>query len=358
MFKKICLIGLIAAAFSFAQEEGETYIRNICDTLPKSATPRVELKMTRVDVTQWYGSKDLSKKDSSSVKHYESYEAVKPFRNKVLLSLPVSITAACAETKYNLYKYVEWDQSGAEWNLNTENDDYATVIYDINMIEFPGYDSSNAYNILAMKKGSLPTDGAYSSGELLVSKTFELQFDWWYTIAAYKTENTKTDDSGKTVVTTSWKMNYANTMDSASSVNSAVAGLKVPDSVSKVQYQQFHVVLSDPNKNVVASSSSEAASSSSVASSSSETASSSSIASSSSEEKSSSSEASSSSVEESSSSEGTTVIGRVEASPRAFKAREIRRLDGSKIKAGEALVPGVYYVKGMDGRWKKQVELP
>ena len=358
MFKKICLIGLIAAAFSFAQEEGETYIRNICDTLPKSATPRIELKMTRVDVTQWYGSNDLSKKDSSSVKRYESYEAVKPFRNKVLLSLPVSITAACAETKYNLYKYVEWDQSGAKWDLNTENDDYATVIYDINMIEFPGYDSSNAYNILAMKKGSLPTDGAYSSGELLVSKTFELQFDWWYTIAAYKTETTKTDSSGKTVVTTSWKMNYANTMDSASSVNSAVAGLKVPEDVSKIQFQQFHVVLSDPNKNMVASSSSEAASSSSVASSSSETASSSSIASSSSEEKSSSSEASSSSVEESSSSEGTTVIGRVEASPRAFKAREIRRLDGSKIKAGEALVPGVYYVKGMDGRWKKQVELP
>ena len=48
MFKKICLIGFIAAALSFAQEETETYIRNICDTLPNSATPLVELKMAYV----------------------------------------------------------------------------------------------------------------------------------------------------------------------------------------------------------------------------------------------------------------------------------------------------------------------
>lgn len=357
MFKKICLIGLIAAAFSFAQEEGETYIRNICDTLPKSATPRVELKMTRVDVTQWYGSKDLSKKDSSSVKRYESYEAIKPYQNDLAVSLPYSITAACAETKYNLYKIAEWNQSKTSWDLNEDNDDYATYIMDVNMVEFPGYDASNSYNILAMKKGSLPTDGAYSSGELLVSKTFELQFDWWYTYATYKIETT-VERNDTIYISTKWKKSYSYGLDSLSSVKNAIKGLDVPDSVSKIQFQQFHVVLSDPNKNVVASSSSEAASSSSVASSSSEAASSSSIASSSSEEKSSSSEASSSSVEESSSSEGTTVIGRVEASPRAFKAREIRRLDGSKIKAGEALVPGVYYVKGMDGRWKKQVKLP
>jgi hypothetical protein len=134
-------------------------------------------------------------------------------------------------------------------------------------------------------------------------------------------------------------------MDSLSSVTTAVKNLKVPDSVSKVQYQQFHVVLTDPNKKT-------ATSSSSVASSSSETASSSSVASS-------SSEASSSSVEESSSSQGTTSIARLESSPHAFgNVREVRRLDGSVVKSSETLVPGVYYVKGMDGRWKKQVELP
>ncbi len=350
MFKKICLIGLIAAAFSFAQEEGETYIRNICDTLPNSATPRVELKMAYVDVGQWYGSKDLSKKDSSSVKRYKSYESIKPFRDKkISLSLPYSITASCAETQYNLYKIAQWNESSLSWDLNADNDDYATYIMDVNMVEFPGYDASNSYNILAMRKGSLPQDGSYKAENLMVSRTFEFQFDWWYTYTAY------------TVVSTTsikWKMTASYGLDSLSSLTNALKSLDIPDSISKIQIHQFHVVLSDPNKNVVASSSSEAASSSSVASSSSEAASSSSIASSSSEEKSSSSEASSSSVEESSSSEGTTVIGRVEASPRAFKAREIRRLDGSKIKAGEALVPGVYYVKGVDGRWKKQVELP
>ena len=364
MIKKICLIGFAAAAISFAQEETGTYIRNICDTLPASATPKVELRLAYVDDTQWFGSKDLSKKDSSFVKRYQDYESVKPFRNKVSLSLPVSITAECAETQFNLYKYAEWDQTKTTWTLNAQNDDYATQIMDINLVQFPGYDASNAYNILAMRKGSLPEDGAYKSGELLVSKTFEFQFDWWLTIAAYKTESTRTNDQGGTDKITSWQIQYANTMDSLSSVTTAVKNLKVPDSVSKVQYQQFHVVLTDPNKKTatssssVASSSSETASSSSVASSSSEV-SSSSVASSSSKEKSSSSEASSSSVEESSSSQGTTSIARLESSPRAFgNVREVRRLDGSVVKSSETLVPGVYYVKGMDGRWKKQVELP
>jgi len=136
-------------------------------------------------------------------------------------------------------------------------------------------------------------------------------------------------------------------MDSISSVTTAVNALKTPDSDSKVQFQQFHVVLTDPNKKIVPSSSSSVPESSS----SSEAKSSSSVASSSSEQ-------SSSSEVESSSSEHTTAIGRLVNAPRAFKAREIRRLDGTRIKAGEALVPGVYYVKGVDGRWKKQVELP
>ena len=189
------------------------------------------------------------------------------------------------------------------------------------------------------------------SSELLVSRTFELQFDWWYTIAAYKIETTGMNEQGQAFVTESWRMRYSNTMDSLSSVKNTVENLNLPDSVTKIQIHQFHVVLTDPNKNQPVSSSSEALSSS-------EATSSSSVVSSSSEEKSSSSDVSSSSVEESSSSEGTTALGRLDVAPRAFNAREIRRLDGTRIKAGEALVPGVYYVKGLDGRWKKQVELP
>jgi hypothetical protein len=64
-------------------------------------------------------------------------------------------------------------------------------------------------------------------------------------------------------------------------------------------------------------------------------------------------------VEESSSSQGTTALGRMEKSPRTFgTVRDVRRLDGSRVKVGETLAPGVYYVKGVDGRWKKQIEMP
>ena len=63
-------------------------------------------------------------------------------------------------------------------------------------------------------------------------------------------------------------------------------------------------------------------------------------------------------MEESSSSEETTVLGRMERTPRVFNdSREVRRLDGSIVKQGESLKPGVYYVRGMDGRWKKNVQL-
>ena len=373
--KRILWLIMIVVAFSFAQEETETYIRNICDTLPNSATPLVELKMAYVDVGQWYGSKDLSKKDSSSVKRYKSYESIKPFRDKkISLSLPYSITASCAETQYNLYKIAQWNESSLSWDLNADNDDYATYIMDANMVEFPGYNVSNSYNILAFRKGSLPQDGSYKAEDLMVSRTFEFQFDWWYTYTAY------------TVVSTTsikWKMTASYGLDSLSSLTNALKSLDIPDSISKIQIHQFHVVLTDPNKkevassssamssSSVASSSSEAASSSSVASSTSEASSSSkessssskgsssSIASSSSKAKSSSSEASSASEKKSSSSsKKTTAIDRLVSMPRVFEAREVRRLDGSLVKVGEQLMPGVYYVKGVDGRWKKQVELP
>ena len=132
-------------------------------------------------------------------------------------------------------------------------------------------------------------------------------------------------------------------LDSAEAVSAALAVLNknenVPDTLSKIQVQVLRPVLTDPNKKAVNSSSSVAESSSSEA-------------------KSSSSVVSSSSVEPESS-ESSTAIGRLQATPRAFgAARAIRRLDGSVVKAGEQLVPGVYYVKGVDGRWKKQVELP
>ena len=347
MFKKVCLVGLAAAAFSFAQEE--TYVRNICDTLPSSPTPKVELKLAYVDDTQWFGSRDLSKKDSSTVKRFKDYNSLVPLRNKFSDRIPVSVMASCAETKRNAVKFAEWSESNKAWTLNEDNTDFATYIMDANIVELPGYDPSKAYNFLGYRKGSLPSiEEGFTAEELLISRTYEFQFDWWYTVAAYKVITTKQKDDGSTSQSISWKLSGTIGLDSASSVQAAVDGLQKPDpdTVTKIQYQQFHVVLMDANKipSETVSSSSEAVSSSSVASSSSV-------------ESSSSTESSSSA--EPSSSDSPTAIGRLETSPRAFgAARAVRRLDGSLVKSGEQLVPGIYYVKGADGRWKKQVELP
>ena len=347
MFKKVCLVGLAAAAFSFAQEE--TYVRNICDTLPSSPTPKVELKLAYVDETQWFGSKDLSKTDSSSVNRFKDYKSLVPLRNKFSDRIPVSVMAGCAETKRNAVKFAEWSESNKAWTLNEDNTDFATYIMDANIVELPGYDPSKAYNFLGYRKGSLPSiEEGFTAEELLISRTYEFQFDWWYTVAAYKVITTKQKDDGSTSQSISWKMTSIIAMDSISSVRSAVDTLlkTAPDTLTKIQYQQFHVVLMDANKipSETVSSSSEAVSSSSVASSSSV-------------ESSSSTESSSSA--EPSSSDSPTAIGRLETSPRAFgAARAVRRLDGSLVKSGEQLVPGIYYVKGADGRWKKQVELP
>jgi len=338
MFKKVCLAGLAAAAFSFAQDE--TYVRNICDTLPSSPTPKVELKLAYVDETQWFGSKDMSKTDSSTVKRFEDYESLVPLRNKFSDRIPVSVMAGCAETKMNLVKFAEWSESAKQWTLNTENDDYATLIMDINMVEIPGYNASNSYNLLAFSKGSIPADYSFLAGELLASRTFEFQFDWWYTVAAYRIATGPQSAS--------WAMSSSIAMDSVSSVMNAVEGLGLSDAdtVSKIQYQQFHVVLKDANKMVEEVSSSSAGGAGPWNCGTDPLLSCSSTY------------LSSSSMEESSSSEGTTGLCNRDLTPRIFNnSREVRRLDGSRVRANESLEPGIYYVKGVDGRWIKKVQL-
>ena len=342
MIKKICLVGLMAAAFSFAQEE--TFIRNICDSLPSSATPKVGLKLDRVEETIWYGSRDLKKTDSVKVNRHADYTTITPIIQKIDLRIPYSVDAGCAVSNYNLFKYGEWGQNTKKWTLNDENDDYGTWIIDVNINKIAGFDSSNSYNVLVVKKGGIPEELSFSSNELMVSRTFEFSFESWQAIVVGRVKKvTETEE------VTSLLSGSAFRLDSAEAVAAALAAFNkneaVPDSVSKIQVQVLRPVLTDPNKKVANSSSSVAASSSSEAKSSS------SVASSASTE-------SSSSVT-SSSSDSSTAIGRLETTPRAFgAARAVRRLDGSLVKAGEQLVPGVYYVKGVDGRWKKQVELP
>ena len=338
MFKKIILLVALTLAFSFAGEE--VYVRNICDTLQHS----VNLRMAYIEETQWFGSKDMSKTDSSFVKRYKEIESVVPFREKFNEQIPFYITASCAETDTNTFRYIKREDKKWVVSGEKENQDYATQIMDNNIVQLSGYDPKIYFNFLAFAKGSLPKDDSYSVENLMVSKSFELQFDWWYTVAAYKIVKTYEED-GKTKQSIGWKLSSTIALDSASSVEYAVNGLEKPnpDTVSKIQYQQFHVVLMDekkiPSDEELFSSSSVATSSSSVASSSSE-------------------KSSSSKAEESSSSKGTTAIGRIDVAPQVYGfSREVRRLDGSVVKAGESLAPGVYYVKGFDGRWKKQAVL-
>ncbi len=300
MKRILCLI-MVAMAFSFAQDE--PYIRNICDTL---GAKEVTLQLQQIEETMWYGSKNLFNSDSVKKTVYEGYQELKPLKDKFNgnTKLPVSITTSCTGSRYKLFKYATW--SNAHWALVDDDDQYATMIMDINQYTFSGYDPTNSYNILAVRKGSLPEDNSYSGDELMVSRTFEFNFDWWYSLALYYHGN-------------GYSYASAVAMDSLSAVKSSMKGLNIPDSVSKVQLQVFHGVLVDPNKNQPESSSS---------------------------------------VEESSSSEETTVLGRMERTPRVFNdSREVRRLDGSIVKQGESLKPGVYYVRGMDGRWKKNVQL-
>ena len=322
MFKKVCLAGLVATVFSFAQEETETYIRNICDTLSSSATPKVELKLKRVEETLWYGSRDLKKTDSVKVNLHEDYGSITPIMQKISLRIPYSINAGCVTSNYNLFKYGEWDQNGKKWTLNDENEDYSSWIVDVNIYKIDDFDSTNSYNVLVVKKGGISDDLSFSAEDLMVSRTFEFAFDSWQAIALARV---KKSDGGATLYSGS-----AFRLDSAEAVAAALASLnkrtEIPDTLSKIQVQVLRSVLTDPNKKAVNSSSSVAESSSSV---------------------------------EPASSESSTAIGRLQATPRAFgTARAVRRLDGSVVKSGEQLAPGVYYVKGLDGRWKKQVELP
>lgn len=336
---KFLMAGLTAVVFANAQEVS---IRNVCDTLSLSEKPQVTLELAYVDETRWFGDKTLKKADSTFVTRYTDFTKLKPQHDYFEDKMPFSITAECRETSNNLYKYGVWSKPSTHWNLNDENDDYATFIMDVHENKMAGYDSTNTYNFLVMKQGGLPEDGSFSSGELLVSKTFEFQFDWWFASVAYRITSTRTEISGKdttTYVSGSNKYAGAVGMDSAAVVEAALGALTFPDTLTKVKLQVFHGVLMDERK-IPAKEIAHISSSSDVVSSSSSAADSS-------EEK----------LDESSSS--TTAIGELRAAARMQnETRQVRRLNGTVVLESELLVPGIYYVKDARGVWKKQMVLP
>lgn len=359
---KFLMAGLTAVVFANAQEVS---IRNVCDTLTLSENPQVTLKLAYVDETRWFGDKALKKADSSFVTRFADYTQLKPQHDYFEDKLPYSVTAECRETSDNLYAYGVWSKPSTKWNLNDDNNDYATYIMDIHGNKMPGYDSTNTYNILAVKQGGMPEDGQFASGELLVSKSFEFKFDWWFASIAYRITSTRTEINGKdttTYISGTNKYSSSMGMDSLAVVQAALSALTLPDTLTKVKLQVFHAVLMDERKitaDVIASSSSEDDKPSSSQSGSSEDvkSSSSSAGNESSEKGSSGNEPSGEKVDGSSSS--TTAIGELRAAARMQnETRQVRRLNGTVVLESESLVPGIYYVKDARGVWKKQMVLP
>lgn len=362
ILKSILACGLACAAVSFAEENRE---KNICSEL---GTDVVNLKLAYVDEIKWYGNLDLTQADSVKTIRHEAVDGMPAIGTDFPYFIPYSVDAGCLVKKNVSYSYLQWNNSGKIWEVNSDNHDYATSIVDIHGNRTDMFDSTNAYNLLLIRAHNASLDdGSFGPEELFVSRTYELAFESWFATA--KTTETKpVVINGENFTAVYSYYGYSMSQDSLKTAKKAIESVTVPDGVDKVELQIFHAVMKDPNRNVpeVESSSSSTpvvASSSSVvpveASSSSATpvaASSSSVVS----EISSSSVApvassSSESPVESSSSEGTLVMKSLQVAPAISGARQVRRLDGSVVKSGEVMKPGVYYVQGMDGLWKKQM---
>jgi len=350
--KKFLVAGVFLTSAALAQEGSD--IRNVCDTLIHSTNSKVTLKLAYLDETKWDGSKDLKTPSSVEKKRYTELKELTPLRY-MLQKVPYSLTAGCSNSRYNEYKYYSWAKGASSWSQGTMND-YATAILDIHGNKMNGYDSTNTYNFLVFHQGSLPEE-SYQAGEIMASRTYDFRFDWWYAAIAYyrvtRVDSTVNADKSVTYTTYgSWSLGGAVAMDSASVVAQARASLDIPDSIKDVKLQVLHAVYMDERKigEVISSSASAEPNSSASA----EPNTSASV-----DPNTSASYDPESSAEWSSSANELTSIAELNAVPRMFgHRREVRRLDGSFVKESEALAPGVYYVKGENGLWKKQIALP
>ncbi|MCF0216137.1 MAG: hypothetical protein HUK21_06650 [Fibrobacteraceae bacterium] len=365
-------------------QDGEVFIRNICDTLTTSDNPKVELKLSSIDEFYWRGNLHTMKADTVKQNHHASYTTLQPIVKNLAYDIPLSITAECRETKSNDYSFAKWVNKNWVEDI-TEN--YATYIYDIHQLRFADFDSTNSYNVFVMdKRNSIPKDESFMAGNIAVSKTFEFQFEWW--ISSVEARNTVTTEEKKgdsVIAVAATQITYGSgiSYDSINAVKSAIQSIKQEtlQNVTDFRVQTLKIVLSDPNKNIESSSSSspeaksssskeEPKSSSSVGGKSSSSGgdkSSSSVggkSSSSGEAKSSSSKvepkSSSSKGDSKSSSSKTERLVDVFASSPAWNEEsvEVRRLDGTVVKNARLLPPGIYYVKNASGVWNKKVVLP
>ena len=384
------LVAAIAFAFSVsANAQGdEVFYRNVCDTLASKGHAPVTLAASAIAEYNWdvsvnsgkwnYGTQKTTIHDSFSTLNLIVSE-VKKFR------FPYSVQADCREMDDAVFNYLTWNKAWTSLSLPG----FGTYIYDSHALGVPGYDSTNAYNFLIMTDEP-PIDGktTFKAGEILVSKTFEFAFEWWFVGARYG-------------------LSYTSSVghDSLSVLNTIVSTVKkeIPDTLSTVKMQVVKVIMKDAVKSeiveppsssssVIPSSSSQSSSSFEPPKSCSPTKSSDSKPSSSSFDppkscsptKSSDSKPSSSSKDESSAStpssdSDTTSDSKASSSSKGPKGSsssdktsiemvrmelvddevvEMRTLDGSLVKNSRNVKPGIYYAKTSRGTWFKKVILP
>ena len=393
-----------ASAMALAQGSGEaTFIRNVCDSLLNT---KVTLIAKSIDESNWYGNPqgNVSKwrADSVKTKTHASYNTLKlALSDYAQFTVPYSITANCYETKGNTYDYLTWERD--HWYRDTIKN-YATYIYDSHNVKSIGvYDSTNANNFLAMAQNKLPDDDAFGPGEILVSRPFELNFEWWFVGLRYELVYDSIIDGVTNRVTRS-KFTGAVAYDSLTAFRAAKSAMDqkapIPDTLKTIRIQAVKVTLVDSRKlnsptessssveppkssssetpksssseppkssssDKPKSSSAEPPKSSSSQGSTPGTSSSADKPKSSSAEspKSSSSQGSSPSTSSSadkpkSSSGDSSPIPVVRSEMERNEIVEVRRLDGSVVKNFRAEKPGIYYVKTSGGMWLKKVVLP
>lgn len=331
----------LLSSFLFAENETSMEIHNVCDSLKTGIQPQVKLEVDHVDEITLYENPHTMNLISIKSQKHEAFGSLKMNVKSLSYSVPVSITAECKETLSNIYEYVKWNEGWSSFSVNN----YASKIFDIHDFAMDGLDENNTYNILAMVENQLPKDNAYSSQNLLISKSYEFAFEFWFAVRSY--DEIIEMDSEKNV-----KTHYQSAVsnDSLSLLSLMRKDYSsIPSSVDSVMFQLVKVVLADSRKIVK----SQTSSSSEVFAESSSSAvlpTSSSV---------NGPESSSVIPEESSSSgEPTAVFYRLQNVVEVGKdAVEMRRLDGTVVQNSQNVKPGIYYVKMTNGLWKKKVFL-
>lgn len=247
--KKLVALAIFAlASVTFAGED--TPIRNVCDSLSLRDNAEIDIVPAYIDESNWYGSPTTWAEDSTTNKRHDSYKTLNIGANSFKDSIPLSIKTACRQTLGTVYKYATWNNS-KQW-VEREKDNFATYIYDIHNFKLDGYDSSNTYNLLAFVQDKLPENDAFTANHLLISKTFEFAFEWWYVGFAYEFVFDSIID-GKTYAVTGKRFSSATSNDSLRAYNVARKNLDLTHPGKEirnpyVRVQTVKVVLSDSRK--------------------------------------------------------------------------------------------------------------